>query len=174
MSAIAKSAKSAPSMRLLGSGASFRSDLLAMLENIDLLSDLSWRETEQLAGYMQAYQADPGCVIFREGETGDYLCLLVQGRVSICKQSDVGGPASVSMEGRGRSIGEMALVDGEPRSATCQAVEASTLLLLNRDAFLRLSEAHPLLGFKLVLRIARLMSRRLRSASGKLVDYLAH
>jgi len=167
-------AKSPPSMRLLGSGAAFRNELLAMLEDVDLLSDLNWREIELLAGYMQAYQADPGCVIFREGDTGNYLCLLVCGRINVYKDDEAGRHAMVAMEGHGRSIGEMALVDGEPRSATCETVEASTLLLLTRDAFLRLAEDRPALGFKVVHRIARLMSRRLRATSGKLVDFLTH
>jgi CRP/FNR family cyclic AMP-dependent transcriptional regulator len=167
-------AKSLPAMRLLGSGASFREELLAMLEEVDLLSDLNWREIELLAGYMQAFQADPGCIIFREGDSGNYMCLLVHGRINVYKDSDLGGHAMVAMEGHGRSIGEMALVDGEARSATCEAVDASTLLLLTRDAFLRLADERPVLGFKLLHRIARLMSRRLRSTSGKLVDYLAH
>lgn len=167
-------AKTLPAMRLLGSGASFRNELLAMLEDVDLLADLNWREIELLAGYMQAFEADPGCVIFREGESGNYLCLLVRGRINIYKDCDAGGHATVALEGRGRTIGEMALVDGEPRSATCEALETSTLLLLTRDAFLRLAEDRPVLGFKLLHRVSRLMSRRLRSTSGKLVDYLAH
>ncbi len=161
-----------PSIRFLGSGAPFRNELLGMLEEVELLSDLNWREIELLAGYMKAYEADAGSAIFHEGEPGNHLCLIVRGRVKSYKATERGGPAVVAMDGRGRSIGEMALVDGEPRSATCEAVEPSTLLLLTRDAFMRLSEERPLLGFKLLLRIAKLMSRRLRVTSGKLVDYL--
>jgi CRP/FNR family cyclic AMP-dependent transcriptional regulator len=167
-------AKLLPSLRPLGSGASFRNESLHMLKDIELLSELNWREVELLAGYTQAFEADPGCVIFREGETGDYLCLLVSGRICIYKGSDDGSQTTVAMEGHGRSIGEMALVDGGPRSATCEAVESSTLLLLTREAFLRLAEERPALGFKLLSRIARLMSSRLRSTSGKLVDHLVH
>jgi len=156
----------------MGSGAPFRNELLGMLEEVELLSDLNWREIELLAGYMKAYEADPGSIIFNEGEPGNHLCLIVRGRVKSYKTTESGTPAVVAMDGRGRSIGEMALVDGEPRSATCEAVDPSTLLLLTRDAFMRLSEERPLLGFKLLLRIAKLMSRRLRVTSGRLVDYL--
>jgi CRP-like cAMP-binding protein len=159
-------------MRPMGSGVLFRTELLGMLEEVELLADLNWREIELLAGYMKAYEADPGCVIFHEGDPGDHLCLLVRGRVKSTKISDGTHSAVVSTDGRGRSIGEMALVDGEPRSASCEVVESSILLLLTRDAFMRLSEERPMLGFKLLLRIAKLMSRRLRVTSGKLVDYL--
>ncbi len=160
-------------MRLLGSGAAFRHELLALLENVDLLEGLSWRETGQLGAYLQAYEAEPGCVVFHEGEAGTYLCLLVRGTVKTSKHGN-DGEALVAVEGKGRSIGEMALIDGEPRSASCAVTETATLLLLTRAAFERLCEQHPALGCKLVLRIARLMSRRLRITSGRLIDYLDH
>lgn len=160
-------------MKLLGSGASFRAELLALLENVELLQGLSWHETRQLGAFMQAYEAEPGCIVFREGEPGNYLCLLVRGTVKTSKLGTE-GEALVALEGRGRSIGEMALIDGEPRSASCEVTEQAALLLLTRNAFEQLCDQHPTLGCKLVLRIARLMSRRLRVTSGRLIDYLDH
>lgn len=161
-----------PNMRLLGSGRAYQQDLLALMARVELLADLNGREPEMLSHHLQAFAADPGCVIFREGEPGRYMCLLVSGRVKTYKESDVEHSAEVANESRGRSIGEMALIDGEPRSATCIATEASVLLLLRQADFQRLGVEHPALALKLVLRIAKLMSRRLRLTSGRLVDYL--
>ena len=160
-------------MKLLGSGASFRAELLGLLENVELLEGLTWREIEQLGTFLQAYEAEPGCIVFREGEPGSYLCLLVRGTVKTSKHGNE-GEALVAFEGKGRSIGEMALIDGEPRSASCEVTEHAALLLLTRSAFVRLCDQYPALGCKLVLRIARLMSRRLRVTSGRLIDYLEH
>jgi CRP-like cAMP-binding protein len=159
-------------MRLLGSGRAYQQDLLALMARVELLADFSGREPEMLSHYLQAYAADPGCVIFREGEPGHYMCLLVSGRVKTSKESDIEHSAEVANESRGRSIGEMALIDGEPRSATCVATEPSVLLLLNQAEFQRLGEERPALALKLLMRITRLMSRRLRLTSGRLVDYL--
>ncbi len=66
----------------------------------------------------------------------------------------------------------LALIDGEPRSATCVATEPSVLLALTQAGFQRLCEERPALALKLLTRIAKLMSRRLRQTSGRLVDYL--
>jgi CRP-like cAMP-binding protein len=161
-----------PAMRLLGSGKAYQQDLLELMASVELLSDLSGREPEMLSDHLQAYAADPGCVIFREGEPGRFMCLLVSGRVTTYKESDIEHRAEVASESRGRSIGEMALIDGEPRSATCIATEPSVLLLLSQADFRRLGEERPALALKLLLRITRLMSRRLRLTSGRLVDYL--
>ena len=159
-------------MRLLGSGKAYQRDLMALMARVELLADMSGREPEMLSQYLQAYAADPGCVIFSEGDPGHYMCLLVSGRVKTYKESDIDHKAEVANESRGRSIGEMALIDGEPRSATCVATEPSVLLLLNQADFQRLGEERPALALKLLLRITKLMSRRLRLTSGRLVDYL--
>ena len=159
-------------MRLLGSGRAYQRELLALMARVELLADLKGREPEMLAPYLHAYAADPDCVIFKEGDPGDYMCLLVSGRVKTYKEADIEHQAEVANESRGRSIGEMALIDGEPRSATCVAAEPSVLLLLSQEDFQRLSEERPALALKLLLRITKLMSRRLRLTSGRLVDYL--
>lgn len=161
-----------PALRLLGLGSTYKHDLIELMARVELLADLKGREPEMLSAYLQAYAADPGCVIFREGDPGHHMCLLVSGRVKTYKESDIEHKAEVADESRGRSIGEMALIDGEPRSATCIATEASVLLLLNQANFQRLGEERPALALKLLLRITRLMSRRLRLTSGRLVDYL--
>ena len=164
-------------MRLLGSGKAYQRDLLALMARVELLADFSGREPEMLSHYLQVYAADPGCVIFHEGEPGHYMCLLVSGRVKTSKESDIEHSAEVANESRGRSIGEMALIDGAPRSATaiaatCVATEPTVLLLLNQAEFQRLGEERPALALKLLMRITKLMSRRLRLTSGRLVDYL--
>ena len=165
-------APESPSLRLLGAGRGYLHELLALIARVELLTDFDGREAELLAQYVHAYAAEPGCVIFREGEPGHYMCLLASGRVATYKESDLAHAAQMADERRGRSVGEMALIDGEPRSATCVATEPTVLLLLNQANFERLGMERPALALKLVLRIAKLMSRRLRLTSGRLVDYL--
>jgi CRP-like cAMP-binding protein len=159
-------------LHLLGTGSSFRQELLAMMAGVELLADLDGREMEIVAQHLQAFKADAGCVIFKEGEAGNFMCLLVSGRVKTVKESEQDHTAEVAVESHGRSIGEMALIDGEPRSATCVAAKPSVLLFLTKQGFDDLAAKHAALALKLLLRITRLMSRRLRLTSGRLVDYL--
>ena len=72
----------------------------------------------------------------------------------------------------GKPFGEMSLIDGEPRSATAKAKVDSKVLTLTQDDFRTLSEEHPRLGAILLMKLAELMSYRLRQTSGMLVEYL--
>lgn len=159
-------------LRLLGAGNSFRAELAAMIEGMPLFSDLEWNEVETLANYMQAYEAGKGSAVFSEGEAGNFMCLLVKGKVDVIKEDSHGAQKVVATVTAGKTLGEMSLIDNEPRSARAVAVETSTLLLLTRENFNRIMHDHPRLASHLILKLARLLSQRLRQTSGMLVDYL--
>lgn len=153
-------------------GASDLDTLLALLTGVELLADLEGPELRQLTGHLLARDYAPGATIFSEGDPGDFLGLLVEGEVRIFKEANDQQARTVAVEHHSRAIGEMALIDGEPRSASCVAVKATRLLVLTREHFDRLGRERPVLALKLTLRIARLISRRLRMTSGRLVDFL--
>lgn len=159
-------------LELIGSGRAFQDQLCAMLEDSQMFGDLEWPEIQALAGYMQAYRADRGTTLFREGDGGSYLCLVVKGSVDICKEDRARETKVVATVGSGKTLGEMAMVDGEPRSATAVAAAPTTLAVLTRENFTRLTQEKPGLAAKVLLKVARLLSQRLRLTSGVLVDYL--
>jgi len=66
----------------------------------------------------------------------------------------------------------MSALDGQPYSATAIAAESSVLILLTRDKLHRITEEYPRLGVKLLWKLTRLLSQRLRQTTGKLVDLL--
>lgn len=159
-------------LELIGAGEKFKGELHDMIAGIALFSDLQSNEMRQLAGYLQAYLAPAGSVIFNEGEPAGYLCVLQSGSVDIVKDDTHGEQKTVTTAGAGKTLGEMAIVDGELRSATCVAKKKCVLLLLTKDNFQRIVHHHPGLAVKLLVVIARLLSQRLRQVSGVLVDYL--
>lgn len=162
----------AAGLRLAGSGPAYREALCEMLDGAELFSGFPWPEITTLSACVTAHEADPGYVLFREGMPGDALYVLIRGLVETRKDDGTRHAAVIATESGGRSIGEMALIDGEPRSASCVVAEPSTLLALTRENFQRLAEQHPALALRVTLRIARLMSRRLRATSGRLVEFL--
>lgn len=162
----------APTLALLGSGDSYHPQLCAMLRDSQFFSDLPEREIEILAKYVRAYAAEPQTVIFRESESGAFMCLLVEGGAEIFKQDHKYGSKRIGRVEPGKTVGEMALVDGEPRSATCICPQQSKLIMLTREQFVRIIREHPSLSVNILLKLLTLMSRRLRQTSGQLVDHL--
>lgn len=162
---------SAP-MEMLGVGTNFHNEFCSMLESSVMFRDLEWSEIEALSSYMKAYRVRKGTKLFREGENGNYMCLVIEGKVDIRKENKDFEDKVVSFVDNGKTLGEMAVVDGEPRSATAITAMDTTLAILTRENFNRLIHEKPALGVKILMKIARLISQRLRRTSGILVDYL--
>jgi CRP-like cAMP-binding protein len=115
-----------------------------------------------------------GTTVFSAGDdtnTG-YMLLVLEGDVSV-DTGNVGAGAKVdiSVLGPGALIGEMALIDGAPRSATCTAVSGVTAAGLSAAGLQRLTATHPQVATKLAIYIARNAADRLRALSEQLQMY---
>lgn len=98
-----------------------------------------------------------GRTLFREGDPGTCLYALVSGRVAVRAEND-GEERTLGEVGRGETLGEIALLTGEPRSATVVAIRDSVLVRLDREAFDRLLDRHP----RMALGLSRAVVERLR------------
>jgi len=143
-----------------------------LFEKTQLGKGLEWSEALTLSGYMDAYQAGVGSVVCRQGDESAFLCLICQGRVDIVKEDLGHNDKVIATLGPGNSLGEMSLIDGEPRSATAVVSTHVELLVLTKDRFELLLEEYPRLWGKVVARIASVLSKRLRRTSGVLAEYL--
>ncbi|HEX9180961.1 MAG TPA: cyclic nucleotide-binding domain-containing protein [Burkholderiales bacterium] len=137
-----------------------------------LFSGFTQDETRRMARYLQLYKTTAGVAILREGDPGDYMMMLLEGRVNVLKQDHQKRQKVIGSVLPGETFGEMSLVDGEPRFATCVTAEPSLYALLGRDTFARLINDDPRLGAKLLVELLETVSRRLRDISDTLVDFL--
>ena len=142
-----------------------------LIDGLEFFADFSFRELEALSGYMSYVEVAKGEVIFNEGDAGNNMLILIDGKISIYKAGESGAHL-LSYEGKGRIIGEMALLDRERRSASCMAEQACQMLTFNQDALDRLAREHPGLAYIFMHSLARLLSRRLRRTSGILAEHL--
>lgn len=140
--------------------------------NVPILSRLKDIELKIVEKYMQLIDVIPGEVIFKEGDKGDYVCFVLEGSLDVLKKSETREEILISTLSRGRSIGEMSVIDELPRSATVKSRTKATLLILSRDKFNYLLENYSSIGVKILKGIARLLSLNLRKTSTKLVDYM--
>jgi CRP/FNR family transcriptional regulator, cyclic AMP receptor protein len=114
------------------------------LRRSPLFTNLSEGQWRVVAADMVERRYAPGDVIFYEGDPGQMLYLLAEGQVRIFVHGADGGETSVIVFGRsGEMFGELAVVDGLPRSATAVAMHPTTLYLLSRDNFRKHMQQSP-------------------------------
>jgi len=155
-----------------GANAISMDELRNKLDSTQMFRDFEWAQIEALSTYIQLYHAAPGTVLFHEGERGDFMCIVLKGKLDVRKQDAQGVDVSVATVYAGRSLGEMVMVDSEARSATAVVMEQAVLAVITQESFQAITRDKPSLAIKLLLKIAQLISQRLRHTSGILVDYL--
>jgi len=144
------------------------------LRNIGLFGALPDTALEHLATHLQVLDLDPGTYVFREGEQGSCMYVVLQGDMEVLKKAKSGTDIRVAVLGPGDWFGEMAVIDVQARSATVLSASPSRLIKIAAPDFDRLYRFDVKAYTLIVLNIAREMSRRLRVADGILVDLIAN
>ncbi|MBK9161055.1 MAG: cyclic nucleotide-binding domain-containing protein [Nitrosomonadales bacterium] len=146
----------------------FESPQLAMLRSISLFSQIATHELRAIRGLLhrRTYLKDE--IIFDEGEKGQAVYFILEGKVLICRQGRPADGGIAELEA-GQCFGEMALLDNSPRMAQVRAAENCTLDVLFREDFLGLLHTHSHIASKLSLELARMMGERLRQTVNRYV-----
>jgi CRP/FNR family cyclic AMP-dependent transcriptional regulator len=143
------------------------------LRAIGLFGALSDEILTQFAQTLLVRVIDPGVTLFREGDDGREMFVVLQGELEVLKRSHRGTDARVALLGPGDWVGDMSIVDIQPRSASVRAL-APTRLLRVTTADLDSVYRADLRAYSIViLNIARELSRRLRVTDGILADLIA-
>lgn len=145
-----------------------------LLQTDGAMADLSSEEASCVVGYMGLVTFGAGATVFKQGDAShtSYLLLVLSGDVSV-ETADPrgGGQVAISVLGPGNVIGEMGLLDGSPRSATCVASTALQAGGLSRRALERLIQDNPRVGAKLMVGLSKRLADRLRAMSEQLLLY---
>lgn len=151
---------------------SLKETMAGFLSGIPMFQTLSFEEILLVAGHVNFTRVAPGETLFREGDRGATVTFVVDGALDVVKQAGTDREVVLGTLTRGRSIGEMAILENEPRSATVRARTGSTLVVLSRSAFDLIVEKHPRVGVKIMKGLACLLSGNLRSTSSQLTETL--
>ena len=140
-----------------------------ILKAVPFFRDLTPEELDRVIslGRMVTYPKD--MVLFKEGDPGEALYVVVDGSVRIGKSVSATGDHAMAFMERGSCFGEMALVDEFPRSATAVACQESRILFIEKHIFVNLLEKDPVVARKILWEFCRSLSLRLREASDRIV-----
>ncbi len=145
-----------------------------LLQRLRAFVQLDAQDAATVVAYLRELHYSPGDVLFRTGDTQAvaYLLLVLDGEVSV--DTGTSAPAlevPIAVLGAGSVLGEMALLDGAPRSATCTAVTHVQAAGLARRGLERLIDEHPRVAARLMVVLEQHMAERLRSLDDQLRMY---
>ena len=126
------------------------------LKSIDLFSQIPGEDLAQVALVSTEETREPGEEIFAEGEAGDALYLVLDGKVRIHRSDRV-----IAELGERECFGEMAILDAAPRMATVTAINDTLLLKISREDFQEIVLEKP----EIAMGIIKVLTRRLRNAT---------
>ena len=139
----------------------------AFLQQNALFGGFSDEDLDAVLPLLEEESFPAGHCIVREGESGDRLYFIENGRVEVRKQTP-DGEKRIAELGPGDEFGEMELIDIHPRSATVRTLEPVVTLTLTNGKLLRLYHDHLEIFSRLLLNLAREISRRFRKAEERL------
>ena len=141
-----------------------------LLDESQWCQEFKWRELQTLSDFLYVLEAQPGDLIFHEHAKEVYLCLVVSGSINILKNHGQGNETLLGTIADGKVLGEMALLDRHPRSASAVAKSKTLVMVMTPAQLARMVKVRPRLATKFIWKLAKSLSERLRSTSGKLVN----
>ncbi|HEX6245541.1 MAG TPA: cyclic nucleotide-binding domain-containing protein [Polyangiales bacterium] len=138
------------------------------LGKVELFRGLAVRGLERVASICSEETYAANHVLFHEGDAGDKLYVIVDGKTRISRRVPGMGEEALAVLGPGSSFGEMALIDEVPRSADAIVHERCKLLVLSKEALQDLMFLDKELAYEVLWNTVRILSRRLRETNDKM------
>ena len=144
------------------------SDAPLPLHKVDVVQGMSEKELSLLASATETRQFAPKQTLCQEGDAGDRMWLILAGSVSVTVTVPGGRTLRVASLGQGTTVGEMALIERGPRTATIVADEPVECIVLTLDTFDHLMREHPGVASRLLANLCLAMTQRLRITTAEL------
>lgn len=149
-------------------------DLTTTVAKAVIFNGLNEAQLQSIVGISGVIQFGQDSTIFKEGDIGEELYLIVKGKVRITRQYPLGGDETLDELEDGAAFGEMAVIgDDVVRSATARAASRCELLILKRQPFRQLLHTDRDLAYTVLWNVLKQVSARLRATNDKVMMFLA-
>jgi len=157
---------------VLGEGPAFQEAICSMLQTAKVFEGFTQPECAYFAKHMRAYQVPADGTIYHEGERDGYFSVLIEGRIAVYKEDSDDQVKFLNTIQPGSIFGEISVIDNRPTSASLIAETDVVIVDMSRESFQQCVSENPTFGVHLLNLVARILCARLRSVSGRLVDYI--
>lgn len=134
-----------------------------IIASIPIFKELGPLEIRYLSQVVEWKSFPPGSVMFRQGEKGESLFFVVSGMIEIMREEE-GKMFTIAELGSGSILGEMSILENADRMATAVSARDTEVLEIKKKRLERLFARHAVIGYKVMKRIAVILSQRLRRA----------
>jgi len=162
-----------PHLEHLGGALNFIDEIHEVIYALALFEDFTLQEHAILCEHMECYAAPTGAAILQEGLEGDFLILILTGQVDVVKATGLGQQEVITQVGPGGFLGEMSLIDGKRRFASCVTTAPTDIAVLTRDDLTNILAAYPQTGNKLLMLLLQIVTERLRESTTRMLPMLS-
>jgi len=152
----------------------YHEDFIAsILKRLNLFSDLEAHALLKLSSLFREKVFKGGDIVFDEDSIGNSMMVITSGEVRVSQKSDPDNEEALIVLKKGDLFGEMGLLEDLPRSATVIAHTNVVILEIEREAFLEFLNNECEAGVKILIKLSRILSSRLRDTDTKLKTFIS-
>lgn len=142
-----------------------------LIKSVEIFDGLETRDINKVLKAANGRKFESGHVVFKEGDIGDSFYLIIEGKVRVTKTVDGDKIEDVATLKSGDYFGEMALLDGEPRSASVVAIEPTKVLEVKNSQFIKMIMDDDNFARKVLWAFCTTFARRLRATNSLLSEF---
>lgn len=143
-------------------------DVALALGKIQLFAGIAPEGLRRIAGICSEESYRTGDIVFREGDVGDKLYFILEGKIRISREVSGMGEEALAVLSDGAAFGEMSLIDDFPRSADARVHDRCRLLVLTKESLEDLLFLDKDLAYEILWNFVRILSARLRETNDKM------
>ncbi|MBD3257459.1 cyclic nucleotide-binding domain-containing protein, partial [candidate division GN15 bacterium] len=143
------------------------------LAQIELFKELSSEERQLLTEHFRVCDFEPETLVFQENGPREKVFVIYSGEIELFKKDPFGREQRLSFFGKYDFLGEGGLMDNYPHSTSARTLLKTTVLEISQDQFRSLMADHPEIGVKVLASVSRVIARRMRQASTRVVNVAA-
>ena len=140
------------------------------LQHVNILSTLTMNEINEILHYFNIVDIKKNKTLFEQGDAGDAMYIVIKGKVISTINLPDGNVQKIAEFEKGDFFGDMSIIEQAPRSATCKAIENTSLFEIDEKEFFELMDKYPDISIKIMHKMLSIITFRLRNASEFLLD----
>ena len=147
-------------------------EMLEFILNVPLFENLSREALKIVAAHMRFVELACGEILFNEWERADFMCFIERGSLDVMQKTGPDSYSVIRRLKRGRSLGEMSIIDNYPHKSTVCAGEDTRIAVFTQEHFEMILQQYPAIGIDILKSLSRFLSVQFKKVASRLFDYM--